>query len=171
MSVVEVGAAVVIVGYVIGRQVRGEALRGRRVVLLPVVLTVVGFGRLGDHGRHVAPADIALLVIGGLLALGIGAGQGSMMRLESRDGGLWGRMPALGLWLWGGLIVSRVVLMLVAAGVHAHVAASSAPVLMLLGLNRLGQAGVIAMRATALGIPFAAEKDGRPFLADRRRRG
>lgn len=168
MSVLEVLAAVAIVVYVIGRQLRGEPLRGKRLILLPAILTVIGFTGLNDHGRHPEPADIALLVIGGLIALGIGAGQGSMMRLESRDGGLWGRMPILGLWLWAGLIASRVALAVVASGVHAHVAASSAPILLMLGLNRLGQAGIITMRAMSLGIPFTPEKDGRVFLADRR---
>jgi hypothetical protein len=37
-------------------------------------------------------------------------------------------------------------------------------VLVVIGLNRLGQAAVIAPRATRAGIPFAPEKDGSTFL-------
>lgn len=171
MSALEVLAAVGIVAYVIGRQLRGEPLRGKRLILLPAVLTVIGFTRLSGHGSRPTAADIALLVISGLIAVGIGAGQGSMMRLENRDGGLWGRMPVLSLWLWAGLVTSRVALMITASGLHAHVAASSTPILMMLGLNRLAQAGIISLRAMTLGIPFAPERDGRILLADRRRNG
>jgi hypothetical protein len=52
-----------------------------------------------------------------------------------------------------------------AGALGAHVAASSAPIVLLLGVNRLGQAAVITRRALASGIPFAREKDGRVFLA------
>ncbi|MGN5381356.1 hypothetical protein ACQ4WX_41820 [Streptomyces lasalocidi] len=85
---------------------------------------------------------------------------------------LWARMPVRGLWLWLALVVSRVVMTFVATALHAHVAGSSAPILLLLGVNRLGQAAVVTPRALASGVPFAPEKDGRSVdvravLADR----
>jgi hypothetical protein len=55
--------------------------------------------------------------------------------------------------------------MLIAARSGAHVAASTTPLLFTLGLNRLGQAAVIASRAVLAGIPFAPEKDGSTFLS------
>ena len=163
----DVLAVVAIAALVIGRQLTGEPLRGRRVLLLPVVLTVVGLTRLGGHGRTVTPADVAFLVAGALLALGIGAGQGATMRLESRDGALWGRLPVGGLWWWAALVGSRLALTALAGAAGAHVAASSAPVVLLLGVNRLGQAALIGLRAYGAGIPFAPERDGRVFLAAR----
>jgi hypothetical protein len=39
------------------------------------------------------------------------------------------------------------------------------PLLFTLGLNRVGQAAVIASRAMRAGVPFAPEKDGSTFLA------
>lgn len=161
----EVLAVIAIVAYVIGRQLLGEALRGKRVILLPAVLFVVGLTRLGGGGHHVRAVDVACLVASGLIAAGIGAGQGAMMRLEARDGGLWGRMPPRGLLLWAALVASRVVMTILASALGAHVAASSAPIVLLLGVNRLGQAAVITRRALSSGIPFAREKDGRVFLA------
>ena len=53
---------------------------------------------------------------------------------------------------------------MLAARTGAHVAASATPLLFTLGLNRLGQAAVIAFRAMRAGIPFAPEKDGKTFL-------
>jgi hypothetical protein len=38
-EVIRVLAVIAVIGYVIGRQLMGEPLRGKRVVLLPVVLT------------------------------------------------------------------------------------------------------------------------------------
>jgi hypothetical protein len=92
-EVIRVLAVIAVIGYVIGRQLTGEPLRGRRVVLLPVILAVAGAVDLGKHGRHLEPADGACLVISGLIAVTIGLLQGRMMRLEDRNGALWGQMP------------------------------------------------------------------------------
>ena len=89
----------------------------------------------------------------------------SMMRLEARNGALWGQMPVRGLWLWALLVGSRLIMTLIALAVGAKVAGSSAPIIMLLGINRLGQAAIVMRHALATGIPFAPEKDGRSFLS------
>jgi hypothetical protein len=41
-EVIRVLAVIAVIGYVIGRQLMGEPLRGKRVVLLPVILAVAG---------------------------------------------------------------------------------------------------------------------------------
>jgi hypothetical protein len=164
-EVIRVLAVVAVIGYVIGRQLLGEPLRGKRVVALPVILAVAGAADLGAHGRHVRPADVACLVVSGLIAVMIGLLQGRKMRLESRNGALWGQMPVRGLWLWAVLVGSRLVMTVIALAVGAKVAGSSAPMIMLLGINRIGQAAIVMRHALATGIPFAPEKDGRSFLS------
>ena len=164
-EVIRVLAVIAVIGYVIGRQLMGEPLRGKRVVLLPVILAVAGVVDLGKHGRHVEPADVIFLVISGLIAVTIGLLQGRMMRLEDRNGALWGQMPVRALWLWALLVGSRLILTVIALAVGAKVAGSSAPIIMLLGINRLGQAAIVMRHALATGIPFAPEKDGRSFLS------
>jgi hypothetical protein len=159
----EVLAVIAIVVYVIGRQLVGEPLRGRRVILLPVILTVIGLVSLSGHHGHVGALDIVFIAVSAGVAIVIGLAQGLSMRLESRDGGLWGQMPVRALWLWLALIVSRVVLIVLAHGAGAELAAGSAPILMTLGLNRIAQAFVIGARAVSRGIPFAPEKDGRSW--------
>ena len=72
-------------------------------------------------------------------------------------------MPVRGLWLWALLVGSRLIMTVTALAVGAKVAGSSAPVIMLLGINRLGQAAIVMRHALATGIPFAPEKDGRSF--------
>jgi hypothetical protein len=164
-EVIRVLAVIAIIGYVIGRQLMGEPLRGKRVVLLPVILAVAGVVDLGKHGRHVEPADVICLVISGLIAVTIGLLQGRMIRLEGRNGALWGQMPVRALWLWALLVGSRLIMTVIALAVGAKVAGSSAPIIMLLGINRLGQAAIVMRHALATGIPFAPEKDGRSFLS------
>jgi hypothetical protein len=88
-----------------------------------------------------------------------------MMRLEDRNGVLWGQMPVRGLWLWALLVGSRLIMTVIALAVGAKVAGSSAPIVMLLGINRLGQAAIVMRHALATGIPFAPEKDGTSFLS------
>ncbi len=164
MSWLEILVVIGVVGFVIYQQVAGQPIAGRRLIVLPAVLTVVGF--LDLHGaKHLNSADIVWLTVGAIGSLVIGLAFGAVTRLEARNGVLWAQLPLRGLWLWAGLLAWRVLVMVIAAKCGAHVAASSTPLLFTLGLNRLAQAGVIASRAMVAGIPFAPEKDGRTFLS------
>jgi hypothetical protein len=163
VSWLEVLAVIGIIGFVIYQQLAGQLLQGKRLVVLPAVVTVIGLFDL--RGHHMGPADIAWLTVGAAGSLLIGLAFGLIMRLESRDGALWGKMPLRGLWLWVALVAWRVLIMVLAARTGAHVVASFTPLLFTLGLNRLGQAAVIVARAMRAGIPFAPEKDGSTFMA------
>jgi hypothetical protein len=148
MSAIEILAVTGIIGYVIVRQVQGEPLRGKRTVLLPAVLTVIGLLNLRSGGTRLTGADMTCLVVGTAGSAVIGLAFGTVTRLRAR----------LAAW--------RVAVMLLASGMHAHAGASSATLLFGLGVSRLAQAAVIVVRAMATGVPFAPEKDGRVFMAD-----
>jgi hypothetical protein len=163
MSFLTIVVAIGIIAVVIGQSVMGAALRGKRVVMLPAVLTVIGIADLAGHGSHPTGTDIALIVVSGVIAVAIGLSLGVMTRLESRDGHLWAQLPMKGLWLWAALIASRLVISGIAHVDGAHVAAGTSAILLVLGLNRLAQAAVVVPRAIAAGIPFAPEKDGKVF--------
>jgi hypothetical protein len=166
MSAIEILAVIGIIGFVIFRQVRGEALRGKRAVLLPAILTVIGFTNLhASNGAHLQRADIVCITIGAAGSALIGLAFGAITRLESRGGYLWAQLPMWGLWLWGAMFAWRGVSFVLAEAMHAHVAASSSTLLFGLGLNRLAQAAVVVPRAMAMGVPFAPEKDGSSFLS------
>jgi hypothetical protein len=162
VSWLEILAVIAVIGFVIYQQVAGQVLQGKRLVVLPVVLTVVGFADL-DGAGHLHPADIAWLTAGAVGSLLIGLAFGAITRLQPRNGVLWAQLPLRGLWLWVGLAAWRVLNMVLADRTGAHVAASTTPLLFTLGLNRLGQAAVIVPRAMMAGIPFAPEKDGSTF--------
>jgi len=159
MSFLTVLVAIGIIGYVIWQQVTGASLRGKRVVVLPAILTGIGVLDLSSSKSPVSALDSAAV------AVAIGLALGAMTRLERRDGHLWAQLPMRGLWLWGGLIVSRLVITGIAHASGAHLAAGTTAILLTLGLNRAAQALVIVPRAIAAGIPFAPEKDGTVFAA------
>jgi hypothetical protein len=165
MSLLTVLVAVGLIVYLIAQQVAGTALRGKRVVMLPAILTVIGVLDISSNKAHASAADLALLVAGAAIAIVIGLALGAMTRLECRDGSLWAKLPAKGLWLWGGLILSRLAIVGVAHASGAHLAAGTSAILLTLGLNRVAQAAVVVPRAIAAGIPFAPEKDGTVFAA------
>jgi hypothetical protein len=156
-------AVAAVIGMVVIRQLKGEPLRGKRVMLLPAILIAVGATGLNGAPRFKS-LDTVCVAASALIAAAIGLWQGGLMRLEPRDGGLWGQMPQRGLWLWVALIVSRLVVIGVAAAVGAKAASSPDSVLLTLGVNRLAQAAVIAARAMTAGVPFSAEKDGKTLL-------
>src|ERR1700727_1730006 len=103
MSWLEIVVAIGVVGFVIYQQVAGQAVQGRRLIVLPAVLTVVGFLSL-HAAKHIHPADIVWLTVGAVGSLLIGLAFGSITRLEPRNGVLWAKMPLRGLWLWVGLV-------------------------------------------------------------------
>ena len=163
MSGLEILAVIGVIGFVIYQQVAGQKVQGKRLILLPAVLTVIGYFDL--HGaKGMRPADYVWLAIGAAGSLAIGLAFGLITKVGSRDGVLWAKLPVWGLLLWVAMLAFRVVVMLLAGRTGAHVAASTTPLLFTLGLNRLGQAAVIAVRAMVAGIPFAPEKDGSTFL-------
>jgi hypothetical protein len=166
MSAVEILAVIGIIGFIIFKQLKGEALHGKRAVLLPAILTVIGFTDLhAANGQRLQTVDITWIAIGCVGSVLIGLAFGAITRLESRGGYLWAQLPAFGLWLWAAMFAWRVATMVVASGMHARVAASTSTLLFSLGLNRLAQAAVILPRAMAMGVPFAPEKDGTSFLS------
>jgi hypothetical protein len=163
MSLLTVLVAIAIIVWVIGQQLAGSALRGRRVVVLPAVLTVIGLLDITGHKSHPDATDIVLLVVSAVIAIATGLGLGALTRLESRGGHLWAQLPWRGLWLWGALIASRLIVTGIGHAAGAHVAAGSTAILLTLGLNRAAQALVIVPRAITSGIPFAPEKNGTVF--------
>jgi hypothetical protein len=165
MSLLTVLAVIGIVVYVIGKQLVGSALSGKRLVVLPAVLTVIGIVEISGSKSPLHVIDVVLLVASASIAVAIGAILGAITRLERRDGYLWAQLPKHGLWLWGGLFASRLAITGIADVSGAHLAAGTSAILLTLGLNRVAQALVVVPRAIAAGIPFAPEKDGSVFGA------
>ncbi|HTW43598.1 MAG TPA: hypothetical protein VMD79_14930 [Solirubrobacteraceae bacterium] len=165
MSLLTVLVVVGIIVFAIGQQVLGSALSGKRLVVLPAVLTVLGILDISAQKSHTDATDIVLLVVSAAIAIATGVALGAITRLERRDGHLWAQLPKRGLWLWGALVLSRLTITAVAHADGAQLAGGTAAILLMLGLNRAAQALVVVPRAIAAGIPFAPEQDGSVFGA------
>jgi hypothetical protein len=61
MSPLTVLVAIGIVVYVIGQQVVGSSISGKRLVVLPVVLTAIGILDISGNKSHPHATDIVLL--------------------------------------------------------------------------------------------------------------
>lgn len=160
MSVETIVVVLGIMGYSIGRQITGEPLRVKRLIGLPAALTVIGIVDVANSkAQSPTVTDVVLIAVGCAINVIIGICQGRLMRLESRDGYLWGQMPVSVLWWWGAKIASGVVLDGIGHVLGASLAITSAVMLLRLGVNRLAQAAIVAPLALATGIPFAPESD------------
>jgi hypothetical protein len=74
--VVEHFLVVAAIAFVLLCRIRGEPLLAKRVLLLPVILTIVGTVNLTKvHG--VTTKDIAFVVVGGIIALCLGTARGA----------------------------------------------------------------------------------------------
>jgi hypothetical protein len=103
MSPLTVLVAIGIVVFVIGQQVVGSTVSGKRLVVLPAVLTMIGILDISGQRSHPDAMDIVLLVVSAVIAIAIGVGLGAMTRLERRDGHLWPRNRSSSAGMGGGV--------------------------------------------------------------------
>ncbi|MFJ4798636.1 hypothetical protein [Kitasatospora purpeofusca] len=153
-TLVRVLPVIAIVAVVVRRQWQGGPLDLRRVVTAPLVLLAVGlFTRAGLGGpaalREARPADVLLFAVGAAAAVAVGACQGRALRLESRAGVAWTRMPLAGLGWWLVLAGLRAAMSYAGPALGADLVGSGATALLFLGANRLGQAAVLVGRVRA----------------------
>jgi hypothetical protein len=159
MTVETVVVVLGIMAYSIARQIAGEPLRVTRLLGLPAVLTVIGIVDVAKTRAPASETDIVLIGVGVVVNVVIGVCQGRLMRLECREGYLWGQMPPRVLWWWAAKIGSGVILDGIGHALGAGLAIASAVMLLRLGVNRLAQAAIVAPRALATSVPFAPETD------------
>ncbi|MHB8508084.1 MAG: hypothetical protein ACYDGR_05465 [Candidatus Dormibacteria bacterium] len=143
--------------YVIARQVIGEPVQLRRLVLLPLLLTVWATNTL-DHGGLAAlgPADGLLFVAGSVAAAALGLARGMSVHLFMREGVLWYRSTVSTLVLWAVSVATRALLLVTAHVLGATVTMGSGALLLTLGLTLGAQSLAVYMRGTRSGIPFSA---------------
>jgi hypothetical protein len=153
MNLTSVLIALVVIAFVLVRRFAGMPVDGRRLALLPVVLTIWGINSLaqGFNGTlHAYGTDVGLLVLGALLALGGGLVRGLTVKLYPREGRLWYRYTWITVVVWVGLILLRVLQLTIGGAVGADTSVLAAALPLMLGLSLVGEVAVLgARRATA----------------------
>jgi hypothetical protein len=158
----QIALIVAAIGYVLFSRFRGQPLRVRRAAVLPLVLAVLG----GVDIAHALPhgltgADVLFLVGGGLVAFAIGALRGTSVRIYPKDGVLWLRYRGITVAWWVASIAARFGLVAVAGSLGVSAGLSTNSILLVAGLNLLGEGVVALARGAATGVPFAQDNQVR----------
>jgi hypothetical protein len=96
---VEIILIIGVVGYILARRLLGEPAEAKRMLLLPAVLTGVGFIDLAKVSQ--SPVSIGFLVGTTALSLVLGLLRGASIRVFDKDGIVYLRYTATTVVLWG----------------------------------------------------------------------
>jgi len=145
------------------RQRRSDRFR-ERSLLFPLGLGIYGAVLLTDTSEHhaLSAASGILLAISAAASIGFGVLRGRTIELFVRGGELWERASWTTIGVgWGGLVLTRVALIAVAAAVGAHVAASPTSIPLMIAITLAAQIVVVGRRARATGAAIAPHQRAR----------
>lgn len=149
MTVTTALIAFVVLAFVLVRRLAGSPVTGRRLVVVPLILTAWGAAQLHDgfsRTLHAYGTDIGLLVVGALIAVAGGLVRGGTVRLFARDGQIWYRYTWVTVVVWAGLIAVRVAQITVGGAVGADSSVLGGALPLMLGLSLVGEAAVVGAR-------------------------
>lgn len=148
---------------VMWRRLKGEPAQGKRMVVLPGILIVIGLAGLGTALTR--PLDVAYLVCTVALALIIGALRGLTLRVSERDGVAFVQYTWLTIVLWGVSIASKIGFAVLWHSLfEAGSASSSSSYMLVFGASLLAEGLVTLYRALhgTGAILWATAKNGKP---------
>ena len=153
-------AGLAIVVFFVVRQRQSDRFR-ERSLLLPLALGIWGVVALADTTKHHAlgVASASLLLLSAAASAGFGVLRGRTIDLFEHAGELWERASwttiAVG---WGGLVVTRIALIAIAAAVGATVAASPSSIPLMVAITLATQMIVVRQRARSSGVAIAPSR-------------
>jgi hypothetical protein len=155
-----VAAGLAIVAFFIVRQRRSNRFV-QRSLLFPLLLGAYGAFLVSGTLRHdsTSAASVLLLSLSAAASIGFGIFRGRTINLFVKDGELWERAS----WTtivagWGGLLVTRLLLIALAVAVGATLAASPTWIPLLLAVTLGAQIVVETERARGTGAAFAESR-------------
>jgi hypothetical protein len=146
-----------LVAWVLYRQTIARPVSARSLVILPGVLVVIGLAAISnvDHGSLSSTA-VTYLALDLVSSVALGALRGCFVKVFERDGVMWRQGGPITIALWVVAIGVRIVIAILAsnAGVGN---VSDAALEVAFGVSLLAQNGVVALRGTRQGFPFAPD--------------
>ena len=145
MSALSVLLYVALIVYVLGRKVQGQAVaEARKLFVLPVIVTVIGYGDLSHAG--LGGADLVVTVVGSLVALALGIQRGRVDKVSTREGAPFIQWGVASLVLFGVNILAKIVIDLIGLAAGATLAGAEHSLVLTLGLTLVGEALVLWFR-------------------------
>jgi uncharacterized membrane protein YoaK (UPF0700 family) len=158
-----------VVAFFIVRQRRSDRFR-ERSLLFPLALGVYGAVLLTQTSEHdsLTTASAVLLLSSAVASVSFGVIRGLTIELFMRGEEPWERASWTTIGVgWGGLVVTRIALIAVAAAVGAKVASSPTSIPLMLAITLATQMLVVRARARELGV-VAGPSSRRPRRSARR---
>src|ERR1051325_5830749 len=143
-----------VVAFFIVRQRRSDRFR-ERSLLFPLALGVYGAVLLTQTSEHdsLTTASAVLLLSSAAASIVFGVIRGLTIELFLRGDELWERASWTTIGVgWGGLVVTRIGLIALAAAVGAKVASSHTAIPLMLALTLAAQMFVVKARAREVGL-------------------
>jgi hypothetical protein len=149
--------SVLILGWVLYRQLQARPLVADRVLVLPAVMIVIGAIELGNLKGGISSSDAGWLGIDLLASVVLGVARAQSVRVYAHDGVVWrqGSVVTAGLWLVSVLV--RIVVALIARH-HGAGKAVDEGLLLSFGVTLAVQYVLLMWRARDLGVPFARSR-------------
>jgi hypothetical protein len=145
---------VALVAFLVVRQRRSGRFR-ERSLLFPIALGAYGVVLLTRTSEHEAltTTSAAILILSAVASVLFGVVRGRTIELFVRGGELWERASWTTIGVgWGGLVVTRLMLIAVAAAIGAKVASSPTSIPLMLAITLAAQMLVVRGRARASGL-------------------
>jgi hypothetical protein len=152
------------VGYVLARRWAGQLLEAKRLLVIPVILTIVGITSL-RHAHPMNATTIGFVAVGAALSIVLGLIRGATVHLAARDGVLWMRYRASTIALWVLNLALKLVLLPIEHGISpASNGAADNGILFAIGLGILAETLVVLYRGLSMDatVVWQKGKDGAP---------
>jgi hypothetical protein len=166
---VEIVLVVAAVGYVLLSRMLGEPVEGKRLLLVPAVLGVVGLAEL--RNVEFTGGSLAFLAVTAVLGVAVGVGRGASARVFVRDGIVCLKYTWLTVALWAGSLAVKVGAGAVASAVDPEaVRASGSWTLLSIAVGLLAEGVTVVAKAMRVEgqIVWAKGRDGRPHRTSAR---
>ncbi|MBF6060889.1 hypothetical protein IU500_08865 [Nocardia terpenica] len=148
-TVFEGAVIVLILGWIMYRQMRWQVLDQRRMWRMPIILAVIGVFQLKSavSGVQISTVAVSLLVLSAVLSVAVGAAMGQLSQLRAADGQILARTGWVGSLLWLVLVAVRIGVDVWAHSVGATIVTAVGVILLMLALNRVGRGAVLLRRS------------------------
>lgn len=145
MSLANVALYIAILGFVVFRRIQGRpAGTTKELFVLPVIVTVIGFGDL-TH-KSLGAVDVTFAVIGCAVSLALGALRGTANRVSERNGSPWVQWGTRSVVIFAINIVAKLVLDVTCVLVGGSASGATSSLVLAAGLMLVGEAAVVWLR-------------------------